>query len=293
MKKQLVLIHGRSQEFKRAQELKDEWVGTLVKTLDKDGLKLPIPLEDVRFPYYGQTLFDLVDGVPDAGVPDVIVQGGGDDTDEREFLAAVAAEMQQKLGIDDATVRAEAGTNVIEQGVQDWKWVHAVLRVIDRVGGASNFSVAAITKDVYRYLRNPGLRDAIEEGVLKAFEPGVATVVVGHSLGSVVAYNILKREGKARGWEVPLFITVGAPLGVTMIRQSLRPIGHPPCVQHWFNARDPRDVVALYELDRDHFGVTPAIENKNDVVNWTPNRHSIAGYLSDSVVAHRIFEALR
>jgi len=293
MKKQLVLIHGRSQEFKRAQELKGEWVDTLVKRLDQDNLKLPIPLEDVRFPYYGQTLFDLVDGVPDAAIPDVIIQGG-EDTDERDFLAGVAAEMQEVLEIDDAAVRAAAGTTAIEQGMQDWKWVHAVLHLIDgRFKGASNFSVAAVTKDVYRYLRNPGLRDAIEEGVIKAFEPGVPTVVVGHSLGSVVAYNILKREGKARGWEVPLFITVGAPLGVTMIRQSLRPIGHPACVQHWFNARDPRDVVALYELDRDHFGVTPAIENKNDVDNWTPNRHSIAGYLSDPIVAHRIYEALR
>lgn len=292
MKKQLVLIHGRSQEFKRAQELKDEWVGTLVGALDELKLKLPIPLEDIHFPYYGQALFDLVDDVPDAAVADVIVKGAWKDTGERDFLAAVAAEMQQTLKIDDADVREAAGTEVIEQGAQDWRWVRALLRLIDARGGASNAGVAAVTRDVYQYLRNPGIRDAIEEGVVKALEPGVPTVVVGHSLGSVVAYNVLKREGKPRGWVVPLFITVGAPLGVTMIRKSLRPIGHPECAQHWFNARDPRDVVALYPLDSEHFNVAPAIENKNDVVNGTPNRHSIGGYLSDPVIARRIFEAL-
>ena len=87
----------RSQEFKDAQGLKDEWVGALVGALNKLDLKLPIPVEDVRFPYYGQALFDLVDDVPDSEVADVIVQGAWKDTGERDFLAAVAAEMQQTL----------------------------------------------------------------------------------------------------------------------------------------------------------------------------------------------------
>jgi hypothetical protein len=293
MKKHLVFIHGRSQEFKDAGALKGEWVGALVNTLDSLGLKAPISEEDIRFPYYGQTLYDLVDGAQGADVSDVILQGVETDTGERDFLIGVAREMQQVLQIKDEEVQEMVGGDVIEQGAQDWKWVRGLLRLIDsRVGGASGASIAAVTKDVYQYLRNPGIRDAIEAGVLKAFEPGVPTVVLGHSLGSVVAYNVLKREGVARGWKVPLFITVGSPLAVTMIRKSLRPIGRPQCVEQWFNARDPRDVVALYPLDNDHFAVSPAIENKNDVVNKTPNRHGIAGYLSDPVVVRKIFEAL-
>jgi hypothetical protein len=60
----------------------------------------------------------------------------------------------------------------------------------------------------------------------------------------------------------------------------------------WFNALDHRDIVALYPLDADHFGVEPAIENKTDVENHTDNRHGISGYLDDEVVARRIFDAL-
>jgi hypothetical protein len=293
MKKHLVFIHGRSQEFKDAGDLKGEWVGALVNTLDSLRLKLPISEEDIRFPYYGQTLYDLVDGAQGAEVSDVILKGVATDTGERDFLIGVAREAQQALQITDEEVQEMVGGDVIEKGAQDWKWVRGLLRVIDsRVGGASGASIAAVTKDVYQYLRNPGIRDVIEAGVLKAFEPGVPAVVLGHSLGSVVAYNVLKREGGDRGWKVPLFITVGSPLAVTMIRKSLRPIGYPQCVEQWFNARDPRDVVALYPLDNDHFGVSPAIENKDDVVNETPNRHGIAGYLSDPVVVRKIFEAL-
>jgi hypothetical protein len=117
-------------------------------------------------------------------------------------------------------------------------------------------------------------------------------VVVGHSLGSVVSYALLRREGQAQGWDVPLYVTVGAPLGVTAIKRRLRPLSHPSCVGQWFNARDSRDVVALYPLDETNFPIDPRIENKNDVANHTSNRHSIAGYLDDKDVARRIHDAL-
>jgi hypothetical protein len=132
----------------------------------------------------------------------------------------------------------------------------------------------------------------IDKGVRAAFTPGVETVVVGHSLGSVVSYNILRRDGKALGWKVPLFVTVGAPLAVRVIKQALAPVKHPECVVKWFNAMDSRDIVALYPLDSQHFSVSPPIENKTDVDNPTENRHGISGYLSDAVVAKRIYDAL-
>ena len=55
---------------------------------------------------------------------------------------------------------------------------------------------------------------------------------------------------------------------------------------------EERDIVSLYALDETHFPVDPAIENKTDVDNFTENRHGIAGYLSDKVVAKRIYDAL-
>jgi hypothetical protein len=59
-------------------------------------------------------------------------------------------------------------------------------------------------------------------------------------------------------------------------------------VGHWFNAYDDRDVVALLPLDGQTFNVTPPIENKGDVRNFTDNRHGIEGYLVDPVVAQQV-----
>jgi hypothetical protein len=132
----------------------------------------------------------------------------------------------------------------------------------------------------------------IDSGVRAAVTPGVGTVVVGHSLGSVVSYDLLRRDGPALGWRVPLYVTVGSPLGVGAIRRLLTPVAHPSCAGRWLNAADHRDIVALHPLDPTHFSVDPAVENTQHVVNTTPNRHGISGYLSDPVVARRIHGAL-
>ncbi len=207
----------------------------------------------------------------------------------------VLNEMLDKHSISDADIAAEVGseTVVVERGVLNWSWVQAALRVFDRrVPFASGSSIALFTSDVYHYLTSAGIRDQIDNGVRKAFTASSPTIVVSHSLGTVVAYSLLGRDGLASGWQVPLFITLGCPLAVSAIKKAFRPNKHPACVGHWFNAMDSRDVVALYPLDQQNFPIDPAVENKTDVQNHTDNRHGIAGYLDDAVVAKRIHDAL-
>lgn len=291
--RELVLVHGRAQQHKDAAALKAEWVASLRAGLAKSGLELPIAEDRIRFPYYGQTLFDLVDGVPGDRAAEVIVRGDNVDAEERAFVQAYVEEVREKAGIDEAQVAEVVGRDVAEKGPLNWGWVQGVLSAIDRfVPFGSGASVALFTRDVYQYLTNPGIRDEIESGVRQALQPGVPSVVVGHSLGSVVAYSLLRSQGSASGWEVPLFVTVGSPLAVTVIKRRLSPNRHPACVGAWFNAMDDRDVVSLYPLDERNFPIDPAIENKTDVRNHTSNRHGIAGYLEDAEVARRIYEAL-
>ena len=116
------------------------------------------------------------------------------------------------------------------------------------------------------------------------------TVVVSHSLGTVVAYSVLGSD--PRRLKVPLFVTVGSPLGVRAIRDQLRPLRYPSLVDGWYNAFDTRDVVALYPLDGTNFPVVPSIENNSAVKNHTDNRHGIDGYLDDPAVAKRIIGTL-
>jgi hypothetical protein len=292
--RELVFIHGRSQQHKDAAALKSEWISSLVDGLKKSSLSLPIAESAIHFPYFGDTLIDLVDGLPANQVAEVIVKGDNADEQERAFTTSIVREIGKKAGLTDTQVAAIAGDpTLIRKGPLNWGWVRAILQAVDKhVPLGSGSSIAMFTRDVYQYLKNPGVRDRIEGGVRNAITTAPA-VVVAHSLGTIVAYNLLRRDGTSQHWQIPFFVTLGCPLAVTAIKDALAPRTHPGCVGHWFNAMDNRDIVALYPLDpSDGWNIDPAIENKTDVINPTPNRHGISGYLSDREVARRIYEAL-
>lgn len=299
MTRELIFVHGRSQEHKDADRLKRSWIKALSEGLTKSKLTLPIPETDIRFPFYGNTLFDLCAGKSTKDAAEVIVHGDETDAAEKRFTLALVEEIRQKNGITDEQLAEVAGEQVLEQGPLNWPWVRATLQALDRfVPQCSSATIALFTHDVYSYLTNAGIREPIEEGVTEAITPGVETVVVAHSLGTVVAYNLLRREGHLRGWKVPLLVTVGSPLAVTAIHTILKNFATtrtPECVGAWLNAMDSRDVVALYPLDSENFPIdppNPAIENMTDVKNSTENRHGISGYLDNEAVASRIHGAL-
>lgn len=144
----------------------------------------------------------------------------------------------------------------------------------------------AFVLDVFLYLRRVVVRDDINRLVRPHLATG-PTVVVGHSLGSIVAYEVLRELPATPG--VRLFVTVGSPLGLQVVRDWLVR-GFPKPVAAWRNAYDERDVVALRPVEARHFG--GPIENFNKVRNKTGNHHGIDGYLDDPVVAGWILDAL-
>jgi pimeloyl-ACP methyl ester carboxylesterase len=74
-------------------------------------------------------------------------------------------------------------------------------------------------------------------------------VVIGHSLGSVVAYEYLCRY---RPPSVKLLMTLGSPLGIRkLVFDRLTPVPEHGCgawpgtVPGWVNVADPNDIVAM------------------------------------------------
>lgn len=277
-----------------ATALKGEWIEAWQAGLAASGLAMPIGEKDIRFPYYADTLFDLAHGKSKAEAAAVVVKGlTSADPEERKFVLEVLLEVQRKHGISDIDIIDSAGRNSADKSILNWEWVQDLLELVDRrIPFASGASIALATNDVYRYLTDGEICKTIDGGVRAALAPDVPTVVVSHSLGTVVAYNLLRREGVDRHWRVPLFVTLGSPLGVDAMRKKLAPLRHPACVQRWFNAYDRRDLVALFPLDAENFPVDPAIANKGDVKNLTSNHHGISGYLSDPEVARTIYAAM-
>lgn len=287
--RRLLLVHGRSQQGKDPQQLKAAWLAALQRGADHIHVPMPQNL-DVALPFYGDKLDEFTRAFDIPLTSTLQARGGGVDDEFLAFQAEVAEELRVQAGVTDAQVDAEYGDQPGARGPLNWKWVQAILRALDKHGqGMNQSSLEIFTRDVFLYSTRAGVRDEIDRMVAAKLteEP---TVVVGHSLGSVVAYSVLSTD--RRSLHIPLLATVGSPLAVRAVRDQFRPLRSPAPVAEWFNAFDPRDVVALYPLDGNNFPVVPGVENYSKVNNHTDNRHGIDGYLDDGEVARRLIAAL-
>lgn len=291
--RQLILIHGRAQENKDAAGIKKEWIAAWEKGLKKSNLANPLADTDIHFPYYGDTLAQMVAGKTAEQAAAVIIKGPPPPPAEEQIMREMIEEIAEEKGISEAEIRAQLGAEAVAMGPQNWKWVQAIFELLDKHEPVSSKLVALITKDVAKYLSDATIGNHINDGVLKGVKPGQEAVVVSHSLGTVVAYNVLmSRPSAFPNVTVPLFVTLGSPLAITAIKTRLSPHTFPKPVKKWYNAFDPDDVVSLYPLTPAHFATGGTIENNDTVDNWTDNQHSIAGYLDDKNVAKKIFDAL-
>lgn len=288
----LVLIHGRAQQNKDATVLKQTWVDALHQGMRDAKLDLEIPDSDIRFPYYGDALAGLIGADPD-NAAEVWIKGPLEEAGESEaqsaFTREVLSEILAARNVTDDDIRSFCDNPATEMGLLNWPWVLASLRALDSVGVGS-WAVKLFTYDVFAYLTHPGVRDVIDTGVRRLFDTEPA-VVVSHSLGTVVAYDLLRRDGTENKWSVPAFITLGSPLSVKPVAERLTPIKFPSCVGKWFTARDPLDTVALHPLSPPHFPDFH-VTTKDDVNNTSDNHHGIVQYLLDPDVAFWIYSAM-
>lgn len=282
----LVMVHGRSQGGKDPDHLRETWIKTWAKGLDP-AQAARLDEIDIRFPYYADVLDELAEQA-NLTLAQIAARGPTGNIDPG--LAELRAEMFEDA-IDARGLSAELMQDKAyrERGPMQWEWVHAMLQKLESVPGLSGRMLDRFTRDVWVYLKYPMARRRINAIIAEQLPEAGEVFVLGHSLGSVVAYDVVRG---ASGISVPLLTTVGSPLAVRKISAMLEPRRFPDVVEAWFNAYDTRDIVALRALDGKNFPVDPAIENYDKVHNQTDNAHGIAGYLNNRTVAQRLFEAM-
>ena len=143
-----------------------------------------------------------------------------------------------------------------------------------------------LLKQAYAYLKKPHVADAVDAIVEPVLAAGPC-VVVGHSLGTVVTFKLLRKLGQT----VPLYLTLGSPLAIVSVQTALkRPRRVPEGVGRWFNGLDLDDFVALGKpLTATTFA--PGIENRTEIDNGD-DAHAALAYLHDKVVSKLIDEAV-
>jgi len=254
----IVLVHGIAQEQKSADTLEEEWLPNLAGGVRMAG-----------FPQIADRLYRLRSGP--AGIDtrmafygNLFLKGGQQGL-EPEQLADPEQALAEELGrewmargasrsADERTRRVASRELVLlqhpageEQGVR--AAVRSAVSGLARIrwfasfgmGFAARFVARSLTQ-VTRYLTDDALREQVQDRVRAVFTRDTQ-VMIGHSLGSVVAFEAAHRLD----YPLPLLITMGCPLGLhTIVYERIRPQPprYPPTVQHWVNVADRNDLVA-------------------------------------------------
>lgn len=152
--------------------------------------------------------------------------------------------------------------------------------------------VGRFASDVVDYLFG-GFAERMREPVRQVLLAGPPPkVIVAHSLGTIVLYDVLSDPAFPR-FDVELLVTVGCPLGIGNVQDRLRdgagrPNPVPSRLASWANFADRWDPVALDASLRDEFDPPKNFARDKAVNNPAPNNHDLTGYLSVGIVQSTI-----
>ena len=278
---EVVVVHGIGQQLLGPELLLDQW-----RPAVRDGIRLAGGVThgvEVDCAFYG----DLFRRAGTRGLGDPEMNAADVESElERELLLAWWEEAGR---VDPAVTGPEADTRL--------RTPHVIQRALDALSHSVFFAGLAERvlvfdlRQVRRYLTDMELRERIQGRVAACVTPETS-VVVGHSLGSVVAYETLCLHPE---WNVGTLVTLGSPLGIQhLIFDRLDPpptdgLGvWPGTVERWVNVADRGDVVALVKRLAPRFG-----EGVEDVVVHNGARaHDLRPYLTAVETGRAIADGL-
>ncbi|WP_378684509.1 hypothetical protein [Nocardia sp. GCM10030253] len=267
----VVGIHGIAQQGSNPGRQLKLWSDALRIGLSASGFGKEMPT--FAAPYYG---FLFRDGSAYLGDDDEPIR----DPDELQFVADAIAEITEST--DSSEPMASSG-NLGPPAVIPPALLRGLASVDRRWGGGRSSLLIGNLRQVYAYLFRTGAGAVIREAVAHGIASD-ARVLVGHSLGSVVGFDILRR---GLAGQITTFVTIGSPLPWRTIQTAL-------ATQHsgvlapnvvWTNVFDPWDVVTAGR------GLTPEAVDV-EVDNGRADPHSLTRYLSQRVTARAILDGV-
>lgn len=279
----VIYVHGMLNK-PPAAVLKDQWDRALfgVKMGERThmaywaDIRYPQPLSSTTAQSLEQEYSTLNSVLSQDDFVDDVVSRVNQGADARAFARALATRMlsENRPALTRALGKSEYHAQV---NFPDW---------------FTRWFVRSFTPDVAAYLFDRGQREKIRDRLRMWLSSGPGPfVVVAHSMGTIVAYDVL-HEFARRGDPVPLLVTMGSPLGIEEIQQRVRrPLGVPGQVGHWHNFAAKFDIVSIDRSLSDEYPPTSRIsDHPIETTGLLDNPHNVEGYLGHpdvkSVVAN-------
>jgi hypothetical protein len=280
----IIGVHGIGQQFRGQDVLEAEWLPALRSGLRLAGVVLPKDSDLLACPFYGDRFRPPVGKA--VGIPPYDADDVSDDW-EKELLEAC---WRNAAAEDEEVPGPEARTKLRTPDL-----VQRALNALSKsrfLVGITERAFIFDLKQVRNYVHDQATRRTVRQQVEQAVD-SETRVMVGHSLGSVVAYETLCAHPE---WAIHTLVTLGSPLGIrNLIFDRLEPAPHdgigawPGSVRRWINIVDKGDIVALVKDLRPHFG--DKIENH--LIYNGATAHNVLPYLTAKETGDAIATGLR
>jgi hypothetical protein len=289
----IVGVHGIAHTHLTAPQIEEEWIPAIQGGLEEAGFAR-MAKEDFTIAAYG-ALFRPA-GTRAGNLPKLSADDITDEWEEMLLLewwreAARLSEANRSeldpLG-EDSTIQSPefVGRGGFSAIVPRALRQIAKSKFFQALGGER--AVLFALKQVREHLQNSEMKAAIQARVVAKVTPETK-VIIGHSLGSVIAYECLCAHPE---WNVETLVTIGSPLGSPLVFNALTPPpqgekGAYPKVKYWFNIADQGDVVAVREKLAPCFG---AVVDRLVHNGW--QSHSATRYLNAQATGQAIATGL-
>jgi hypothetical protein len=245
----IVAVHGIGQQFKGDAIIHREWWPALLSGLHLAGKNLADP-EQLDCAFYGQIFRE----------PETLAMS---DSYRAEDVGGQEAALLRLMWNEAAALEPNSVPQARNHN-QDLSRTPQIVQLALNAVSKSSFlidltqaTLIGDLKQVVLYLNNSDVHERALEAVTKKIAADTK-VVIGHSLGSVVAYEALCRKPE----NVVSFLSLGSPLGIrNLIFDKLSPAPNamkigtwPGRVKHWTNIADRGDIVALEKKLAQFFG---------------------------------------
>lgn len=301
----IVLVHGINHQQQGAAAIEDEVLPYLVSGIENAAKQqtedlrtraeaLAKRLRDgsvkVRAAFYGDFFLKPrfeSDAEKDFG--DSLAKAWMKTASERATRERTRESAAQELRELDAQGQAQGRGRVLGWAIER---IGHVPGMADWVMGGVAMLEPALSQ-VTRYMREPKVRQMARDEVHRLITPDTR-VLIGHSLGSVIAYDVARAFQQG----LPLLMTLGSPLGLKEIiynRLDPQPPTFPPKVERWVNIADREDFIASTLDLRPLFSAGQPAEARfdNDAsVNNEKAPHALLRYLAKKVTGSALLEAL-
>lgn len=193
-------------------------------------------------------------------------------------------------------LRAWAGS-AIDDVIDKWRQDYGMNELAEKL-------LRLKLEDLSLYYQRPAIRSALQNRLKERIHAHAnrKLIIVAHSMGSIIAYDVLRQLEAEPAIAIDHFITLGSPLGLPYVKAKAIENNRqqvpqtPNSVHHWVNMADRRDPITVDTHMADDYQANPSgVRVQDDLVlnDWGAPHHKIYGYLRTPEFSNTLRDCLQ